>query len=105
MAGQLLLQGFDAAGKELGPLVRLALAAPEDGLFSFQHFNLGKLTDYYDSVLVFGLECGDDGQCFRGGGANFAIDDIATIPEPGSLALFGLGMGGLALASRRRRVR
>lgn len=106
MAGQLLLQGFDAAGKELGPLVRLALAAPEDGQFSFQHFNLGKLTDYYSSVLVFGLECGDDGQCFRGGGmANFAIDDIATIPEPGSLALFGLGMGGLALASRRRRVR
>lgn len=106
MAGQLLVQGFDAAGQLLGPTVRLALAAPENGQFSFQRFNLGKLTDFYSSVLVFGLECDAGGKCFRGGGmANFAIDDIATIPEPGSLALFGLGMGGFALASRRRRVR
>jgi len=106
MAGQLLLQGFNALGDEVGPTVRLALAAPDDGQFSFQHFNLGKLTDYYSYVLVFGLECDANGKCFRGGGmANFAVDDISTIPEPGSLALFGLGMGGLALAGRRRRVR
>jgi len=106
MAGQLLVQGFNALGNEVGPLVRLALAAPEDGQFSFQHYNLRKLTDYYSFVLVFGLECNGDGKCFRGGGmANFAIDDVSTVPEPGSLALFGLGLGGLALASRRRRVR
>ena len=105
MAGMLVLQGFDAKGEELGPMVRLGLAGPNDGQFSFEHFNLGKLNDYYSFVLVFGLECDDTGKCFRGGMANFAIDDISTIPEPGSLALFGLGMGGLALASRRRRVR
>jgi hypothetical protein len=105
MAGLLLLQGFNALGKEVGPTVQLALAAPEDGQFSFQHYNLGKLTDYYSFVLVYGMECDSDGNCSRGNGmANFAIDDISTVPEPGSLALFGLGVGGLALASRRRRV-
>jgi hypothetical protein len=54
---------------------------------------------------VFGLECDAAGKCSQTGQANFAIDDISTIPEPGSLALFGLGLAGLGLAARRRRVR
>lgn len=105
MAGMLVLQGFDAMGNEMGPTAKLGLAGPSDGQFSFEHFNLGKLNDYYSFVLVFGLECDANGTCIRGGMANFAIDDISTIPEPGSLALFGLGLAGLGLAGRRRRVR
>jgi len=104
-AGMLVLRGFDANGKRIGPDAKLALAGPNDGQFSFEHFNLGKLTDYYSFVLVFGLECDAAGKCSQTGQANFAIDDISTIPEPGSLALFGLGLAGLGLAARRRRVR
>lgn len=37
-------------------------------------------------------------------GASFRIDlDVAHLPEPGTLALFGLGLAGLGLAARRRK--
>lgn len=39
--------------------------------------------------------CSGDANCFR-------VDNITAVPEPGSLALAGLALGGLALAARRR---
>jgi hypothetical protein len=40
-----------------------------------------------------------------GSGQNIAVDDIAfaQVPEPSTLALLSLGLGGLALSARRRR--
>jgi hypothetical protein len=62
------------------------------------------------TLQLFGLEhCCDGGQQaqFRIGGGNFTTfgtqDGLAAaVPEPGTYALMGLGLAGLAFASRRR---
>jgi hypothetical protein len=82
----------------LEEVVEILLGDPED----FQHFDLDPLLFGQDLVAVE----------FRGGvfsgvdAPNFSLDNIkvtATIPEPSTLALFGLGLAGLVVYGRKRR--
>jgi hypothetical protein len=53
-------------------------------------------------VRVLGYACDAGGSCSRTSNlANFAIDNIETVPEPTTFALLGLGLAGLAFARRR----
>jgi len=106
VAGLLVLQGFDANGSALGAARQLGLSGPVGGQFQFGTFDLSSIKERFAFVRVLGYACDATGNCNRSSNlANFAIDDIVTVPEPGSLALFGLGLAGFGLASRRRRVR
>jgi hypothetical protein len=113
VSGILLLQGFGADGKVLGPDLQVPLAGPINGQFSFAGYNnLGAFSDqYYSFVRVLGFACDSDGNCNRNTNqANFGIDNIQTssfietpspMPEPTTWALIGSGLAGLMFARRR----
>lgn len=83
--------------------------ADANGLFAFTTVGgsgLGLLGSQALTSLTF-LSCVFDGDaCYYAGTnqAQFALDnlDVRVVPEPGSLALFGLGLALMAGASRRR---
>lgn len=102
-AGLLVLQGFTAAGVAAAPSLQLSLAGPVGTSFNFANYNMGAFGNTnYSFVRVLGFACDASGACNRNTNlANFAIDDITTVPEPTSWALMGLGLLGLAAFSRR----
>lgn len=104
VAGMLVLQGFNASGVAAAPAMQLALGGPTGGAFQFANYDLGAFSaTEYSFVRVLGYACDAAGNCNRNTNlANFAIDNINVIPEPGTFALFGLGLLGLAAAARRR---
>ena len=101
-AGLLWLIGLDAKGDYVND-VELDLKGPVGGSFNFANYQMGAFGNTaYSMVRVQGLACADAGPCSLDSGlANFAIDDIVTVPEPTSWALMGLGLLGLAAFSRR----
>jgi hypothetical protein len=105
IAGVLVLQGFNANGSLLGGAFQLGLGGPTGGSFKFNTYDLSPMSDYnYSFVRVLGYGCDPTLGCVRNANlSNFALDDITTIPEPGSIALLGLGALGMAAFTRRRR--
>lgn len=102
--GALLLQGFDAGGTPIGAVKQLDLpGANGSGQFNFTTFDLGSFTDTsFSYVLVLGYACDATNGCSRTSTlANFAIDNIETVPEPMTWALIGLGLIGLGISRRR----
>jgi hypothetical protein len=105
VAGLLQLQGFNANGVPVGVATQLVLAGPQGGQFRFSTYDLPALSNTFVSYYqVAAFACNAAGQCNRNtNAANFALDDINVLPEPTSIALFGLGALGMAAAARRRR--
>lgn len=103
VAGILLLEGFNAKNQKVGGSYQIQLSGPSNGLFNFSDYNLSSIPYEYSYVRLVPYVCDGTG-CSRGGVvANFALDDIVTIPEPASMALFGLGLAGIGAMTRRRR--
>lgn len=109
----LRLQGILADGSYL--LQDFALDGATAGGFNFGHFETtGAFADTaFVEVLAFGLVCDTSGSCtaFNSNRAQFGIDNInmaeaadtSDVPEPGTFAMLGLGLIGLAGARRRSR--
>lgn len=108
-AGLLVLQGYNNGGAALGAALQIGLNGPNAaGNFNFATFDLSGTTfgnTYFSTVRVLGYACDATGSCSRAGDlGNIALDNIVTVPEPTTWAMFGLGLIGLSVFSRRRSV-
>jgi hypothetical protein len=105
LAGILVLQGYDKNFNAIASAtMQLGLSGPTGGAYNFGNYNTSAFSNtLVSAVRVLGYACDAATNCNRSTNlANFAIDNIVTVPEPMTLALFGLGLAGLG-ASRRRR--
>ena len=105
-AGLLVLQGFDAFNALVGNGLQIGLSGPNAaGNFNFSTYDLSGTTfgkTYFSSVRVLGYACDASGSCSRAGDlGNIALDNVVTVPEPTTWAMFGLGLIGLSVFSRR----
>ncbi len=110
VSGLLLLTGYDDTGRVLSVSEQIPLFGPEsDGNFNFYSFDLSIWSNrfsetYFSFVKVRGYACDEDGDCVSGDNlANYALDNLVTVPEPGAWLLLGIGL--LGLLKQRNRLR
>ena len=105
-SGMLVLQGFNLAGAGVGSALQIGLSGPTAGSFNFASYDLSATAfgnTSFGFVRVVGYACDTSGNCNRTADlANYALDNLVTVPEPGTWALLGLGLAGLGVFSRRR---
>lgn len=82
-------------------------AQNSNGEYTFARWNFGSDFNQVRFTNVTFIACLYDGNgnCVNPAGnqAQFAVDNLAYVPEPGSLPLMALSLGGMLLAYRRRR--
>jgi hypothetical protein len=80
------------------------LSGPVQGGYKFSTFNFSGAfaSKNLTEIAFYGYACNAAGSCGRASDlAQFAIDNITTVPEPTSIALFGLGLAAAAAFRRR----
>lgn len=81
------------------------LPGPVNGGYSFSTYNLSSLfaDTWVTEFAIRSFACTTATSCTRSlDQAQFALDNITFVPEPGSFALVGLALAGLAAVRRRR---
>lgn len=106
VSGLLRIQGFFANGASVTETYQLA--GPSAAGFNFGHYNTSAAFSSleFTEAVFFGFACASSGTCsaFSTNRGQFGIDNInlTEVPEPASMALFGLGMAGVAYTRRRK---
>lgn len=107
ISGLLRIQGILSGGGSVTETYQLA--GPGASGFNFAHYETSAAfrSNLFTEILVYGFACNTAGNCnaFTTDRGQFALDNLALteVPEPASMALFGLGMVGLTVAARRRK--
>lgn len=107
VSGLLRMQAFRADNSY--EVIDLPLFGPGANGFQFDTYTLLEpwSTMNFVEIAMFGMVCNISGNCsaFNSNQGQFAIDNIvlAEVPEPTSVAIFGLGMMGLVAGARRRK--
>ncbi|MBW8846993.1 MAG: PEP-CTERM sorting domain-containing protein [Burkholderiales bacterium] len=104
--GQLLVTGIDALGGST-TIQRDFDLQDANGNYNFSHwdFDTGFASSWFQSVTISSCLYDGNGGCVNPAEnqAQFAVDNIGYLPEPGSVALVGVSLAGLLAAKRRRR--
>jgi len=105
--GMLVLQGLMADGSSIIS-TREFSASDSDGNFFFSHWDISDAlsTSQFSSINIMACLFNGNGDCVNPADnqAQFAVDNIAYVPEPATLALVGLSLFGLAATRRRQSV-
>ena len=103
---KLTISGLDASNAVVGTVdfyladFRFANNAQDYILNSWTTVNLSVLGDA-TRKLQFNLSSSDNGQFGMNTPGYFAADNLATVPEPGTVMLLGLGVAGLVCRRKR----
>lgn len=104
VAGLLRVTAFDTFGQVAETF--LNLAGPVNGAFNFATYDLSAFNGVsgYNTIRFVSYACSvGNTTCYRDSNqAQFALDNVAFVPEPGSFALLGLGLFGIGAVARRR---
>jgi hypothetical protein len=104
--GKLLVTGFDSLGGST-TISHDFDAQDANGNYNFFHWDLDSsfTSTEFLSVTISSCLYDGNGDCLNPANnqAQFAVDNITYLPEPGSIALVGLSLAGMLAANRRRR--
>ncbi len=77
----------------------------QNGALAFNTYSVGNAVSQIDvdAVAFYGYACNSAGSCSRAdNSAQFALDNIAFVPEPASMALVTVGLLGMGALRRRK---